>query len=427
MEAVAAAVPGAANELIQILYDFVHSPAKASALHPEHTMASSPPNGPAEPQTKASRVRFACTRNGAHNARPDTGCVVKMPESLGSSHASDMGNMARWTGLPHSPNTDSPESPGLRFNGPHQCHYIASSHTPWPHMQGGPMQCTLAPEYSVGPGVQDVGGDPSLTGYPAPWEPDYAMHNGGPNLHPLYHNQAYSAAMLSGDRTQNQKLTKPKGQPLRFESHPLDTDDLRMFNHLCPSAVDATAVASEEHMSHSGPCIGNTTFGWASYGNTDDTYPENLAPPADAGYPNGPEVWQGSTAGWGEMYIPLQDRAQPGGAGTSMVPRVEYDRRPRPVDFKPYTVMDYQLRNYDVKLQSGYWTLGKLGGRADEADVQVHDVILQGYLMHVYCSLGLIAATMTYTVHTFYVHESGSQLRDVPSCNLSGSVEARSS
>ncbi|GAB4820557.1 hypothetical protein N2152v2_007603 [Parachlorella kessleri] len=43
------------------------------------------------------------------------------------------------------------------------------------------------------------------------------------------------------------------------------------------------------------------------------------------------------------------------------LPRIEYDRRPRPVDFKPYTQKDYELADLDIKKAKGYWELGSLG------------------------------------------------------------------
>lgn len=241
------------------------------------------------------------------------------------------------------------------------------------------MQRTLAPEYSAVPVLQHEDGDPSLTGYPEPWIPSYVRRNGSPDMPVLHHSQPVLFAehplpMLRGDGTQSRKLTELQGRPLGFEPRFLDTDEPKdAFTYLRPSAVNTSAFAHEGHLAHSGPCNGDFNFGWVPCGSTEEAYPENLIPPAQSGCPYGPDLWQhGSTAAMG-AYNPLLEGAQPGGLGMPTAPRVEYDRRPRPVDFKPYTMMDYQMRNYDVKLQSGYWTLGKLGGRADEADVQVRD------------------------------------------------------
>lgn len=50
-------------------------------------------------------------------------------------------------------------------------------------------------------------------------------------------------------------------------------------------------------------------------------------------------------------------------------PNLVYDRRPRPVNFKPYTHHDYQAMNYDIKHQK-YWELGKLGPDLDAPDLR---------------------------------------------------------
>ncbi len=42
-------------------------------------------------------------------------------------------------------------------------------------------------------------------------------------------------------------------------------------------------------------------------------------------------------------------------------PSVAYDRAPRPVQFKPYTLAEYQQRGYDAKASPKFWTLGGLG------------------------------------------------------------------
>ena len=57
-------------------------------------------------------------------------------------------------------------------------------------------------------------------------------------------------------------------------------------------------------------------------------------------------------------------------SGASM-PSIEYDRRPRAVDYKPYTQQDYSSRNYDAKTQKEYWMLGTLGPQIEDEDLQV--------------------------------------------------------
>ena len=52
------------------------------------------------------------------------------------------------------------------------------------------------------------------------------------------------------------------------------------------------------------------------------------------------------------------------------VPSIEYDRRPRAVEYKPYTQQDYSSRNFDAKRQD-YWKLGTLGPQIADEDLQV--------------------------------------------------------
>lgn len=57
------------------------------------------------------------------------------------------------------------------------------------------------------------------------------------------------------------------------------------------------------------------------------------------------------------------ETAQPGPQEVEIPvePNLVYDKKPRAVDFKPYTQEDYQAMNFDVKHQKEYWQLGKLG------------------------------------------------------------------
>ena len=65
-------------------------------------------------------------------------------------------------------------------------------------------------------------------------------------------------------------------------------------------------------------------------------------------------------------------------AASTSAPSIEYDRRPRPVDYKPYTQQDYASRNYDAKSQKEYWQLGTLGAQIDDEDLQV--LLIQSFL-----------------------------------------------
>lgn len=40
---------------------------------------------------------------------------------------------------------------------------------------------------------------------------------------------------------------------------------------------------------------------------------------------------------------------------------LEFSRQPRPLEFKPYTMRDYEEKDFDAKVSSKYWTLGGLG------------------------------------------------------------------
>ena len=64
-------------------------------------------------------------------------------------------------------------------------------------------------------------------------------------------------------------------------------------------------------------------------------------------------------------YAPGQDQHE------GSMPSIEYDRRPRAVEFKPYTQQDYSSRNYDAKMQKEYWKLGTLGPQIEDEDLQV--------------------------------------------------------
>lgn len=63
------------------------------------------------------------------------------------------------------------------------------------------------------------------------------------------------------------------------------------------------------------------------------------------------------------------------------MPSIEYDKRPRAVDYKPYTQQDYSSRNFDAKRQD-YWKLGTLGPQIEDEDLQVTRLAL--FVAHLY-------------------------------------------
>lgn len=86
-----------------------------------------------------------------------------------------------------------------------------------------------------------------------------------------------------------------------------------------------------------------------------------------------------STAPAMQFSNPYADQYQHGGpvqtAASAGAPSIEYDRRPRPIDYRPYTQQDYVSRNYDAKSQE-YWQLGTLGAQIDNEDLQVSLVMM---------------------------------------------------
>ncbi|WIA33328.1 hypothetical protein OEZ86_006465 [Tetradesmus obliquus] len=58
--------------------------------------------------------------------------------------------------------------------------------------------------------------------------------------------------------------------------------------------------------------------------------------------------------------------APEGAAGSSALDELAFNKKPRPVEFEPYKMSDYEARNYDVKKANGYWQLGRLGPEETE-------------------------------------------------------------
>lgn len=83
-----------------------------------------------------------------------------------------------------------------------------------------------------------------------------------------------------------------------------------------------------------------------------------------------PQQVMGNAVQHASAHHPVTFAADQGQPGANM-PSIEYDRRPRAVDYKPYTQQDYSSRNYDAKTQKEYWKLGTLGPQIEDEDLQV--------------------------------------------------------
>lgn len=58
------------------------------------------------------------------------------------------------------------------------------------------------------------------------------------------------------------------------------------------------------------------------------------------------------------------------GGGAPVVPdELAFSKKPRPVEFTPYGMRDYEARAYDPKRAQGYWELGRLGAASECPDV----------------------------------------------------------
>ena len=71
------------------------------------------------------------------------------------------------------------------------------------------------------------------------------------------------------------------------------------------------------------------------------------------------------------QFAAQQQAYELGHSPEASMPSIEYDKRPRAVDYKPYTLQDYSSRNFDAKRQD-YWKLGTLGPQIEDEDLQVH-------------------------------------------------------
>ena len=96
---------------------------------------------------------------------------------------------------------------------------------------------------------------------------------------------------------------------------------------------------------------------------------------------------QSTVTGAMQYSIACADQYQHGGPvqtpASAGAPSIEYDRRPRPVEYRPYTQQDYVSRNYDAKSQKEYWQLGTLGAQIDNEDLPVSLFVLMALLVSV--------------------------------------------
>ena len=70
------------------------------------------------------------------------------------------------------------------------------------------------------------------------------------------------------------------------------------------------------------------------------------------------------------LFAAQQQPFEAGQGAEASMPSIEFDRRPRVTEYKPYTQQDYSSRNYDAKRQD-YWKLGTLGPQIEDEDLQV--------------------------------------------------------
>ena len=70
------------------------------------------------------------------------------------------------------------------------------------------------------------------------------------------------------------------------------------------------------------------------------------------------------------QFAAQQQAYELGHSPEASMPSIEYDKRPRAVEYKPYTLQDYSSRNFDAKRQD-YWKLGTLGPQIEDEDLQV--------------------------------------------------------
>lgn len=52
------------------------------------------------------------------------------------------------------------------------------------------------------------------------------------------------------------------------------------------------------------------------------------------------------------------------------VGELAFSKKPRAVDYQPYSLKDFEEKNYDVKKAAGYWELGRLGPDLETQELQ---------------------------------------------------------
>lgn len=395
IEAVASASPGAATELVQILYDFVQNPEGASpsgqhdiSSQSERAQETSPISFTSFPSHKLSKVRFSLTREQDENLSDPREQQVIVPTDQGSPNTREGCAHRMWTQQPKTPAS----VPSYK---PIQAPPLASEQ---PSMQqqslqfGSPPQTKL-PYHIPAYDVHNSAASPVPAGYQPLFTPidtlpvhvqkaGHALQvSGQGSQQPFWappHSLVIQAATPHGNREiGNQKacrkLTEHTSHVSANESGLSATQVWQHNTQQNHVDIENVKNGSCGYHGHPAPWPEPFATGWGPWGNESGIYQATCYPPQwEPG--GGSHVWHcngGPCTGELGPLSGLMVGSHQGDNGTAAAPRFEFDRQPRPVDFKPYTVTDYRLREYDVKLQSGYWTLGTLGGKADEADVQV--------------------------------------------------------
>eukprot|EP00884_Botryococcus_braunii_P000328 jgi/Botrbrau1/10296/Bobra.0120s0014.1 len=400
IEAVASATSDAATELIQILYDFVQNPEGASpsgkhemSSHSEQAQVSSPGSSPTSfPSQKLPKVRFSLEKEQDENFSDPRAPQNTASISHGSLNTWDSSASGMWTDQPKTsarPTSNMPiQPPTFASEQPIQQQSL-------PYQSSPPL---TVPNHIPAYAMQTFMASPDFRAYSSSIAPFDAL----PVKEPKAGNALYDTGQGPGHTNTSRRTLCV--HPMSFSTHAAFPHGSGAHGnpkaHMNPMEHTSCVPGIDPGASGTGACHptiqhgygdaknfrdGYATYpgpqaawptpystGWGPWGTGSGTYQgTNGQPPQwEAGGAN--HTWPGYGDAWSGRLGP-QSRQPAGplpGTGTVAVPRFEYDRQPRPVDFKPYTVTDYRLREYDVKLQSGYWTLGTLGGKADEADVQ---------------------------------------------------------
>ena len=71
-----------------------------------------------------------------------------------------------------------------------------------------------------------------------------------------------------------------------------------------------------------------------------------------------------------KAHIPLTGGSPAGCSSSSGAGDLAYSRKPRNVEYQPYSQKEFEDRNYDVKKAAGYWQLGRLGPDLETQELQ---------------------------------------------------------